>query len=253
MWKTVISALCVAWLMPVWATTAIDARLAWSDRRVISTPLSGVVAQVLVSTGDRVGKGQALMRLHQAPYLARQAAARSALAAAQQAREEAARERDRTQALYDRTLLSDHELQLAFIALSEAEAAYRRAQADLREAEQQLDDSELNAPYDARIVALPVRAGETVVNRLQATPMVIVARSGRMRATALLDAERIGEVSPGQAMTVLVGNAHYEARVVEIGTEPAQGKGALRYRLAVEFAVSGPALRPGQPARLVLP
>ena len=108
---------------------SLAGRLDWVAPLELSTPRSGLVREVLVASGDRVAGGAPLARLEMRDARAHLAAAQAALNATRAAMEEAARERDRTQELYDRTLLSDHDLQLAQIALIEAEADYRAAQA----------------------------------------------------------------------------------------------------------------------------
>ncbi len=241
-----------AWLAPAPAGPVVDARLTWSDRTELGTPLSGVVTDVLVKAGDRVNAGQPLVRLDRRAYIARREAARGALTAAREARAEAQRERDRIQELYDRTLLADHDLQAAQIEYSRAEAAYQRARADLAAAEQRLDEAELNAPFAARVVSVSVRGGQAVVNSMQAVPMVTVARSGRMQALAWLPAGQAGALKEGQAVRVSAGGRDFEGRILEVGLEPGGDEGL--YPLRVEFAVDDSAgLRPGMAARLTLP
>ena len=106
------------------------------------------------------------------------------LAKAREERDEAVRELERTQELFERTLLSVHDLQLAQIAATGAEADHSSAEAELAEAEIKLEYSRILAPFDARVVSVPAQPGETVVSRLQARPLVVVAPAGRMRARA---------------------------------------------------------------------
>ncbi len=246
----------MAWLAglagTVQAGPVVDARLAWSERTELGSPLSGRVAEVLVAPGDTVEPGQPLLRLDRRALLARREAARARLAAARQRLAEAARERDRIQALFDRTLLSEHELQVARIDHAAAQAAELGARAELAIVEQRLDEAELRAPFEALILSVAARAGQTVVNRLQAAPLVVVARTGRMQALASLPAEQIATLATGQAVRVMVGKQDFEGRILDAGLEPAGSDGL--YLLRVEFDI-GPeqGLRAGMAARIGLP
>ena len=233
---------------------SLAGRLDWVAPLELSTPRSGLVREVLVASGDRVAGGAPLARLDMRDARAHLAAAQAALSGARAAMEEAARERDRTQELYDRTLLSDHDLQLAQIALIEAEADYRTAQAAQVDAELQVEYSELRAPYPALVLAVEVQPGQTVVNRVFVTPMIRITRSDRLAIRALASPQQAARLASGQSVKVRVGGTQLDAVVVDPGliSEPDSAK--LQYRVEVRFEPpQGSDWRAGQPAEIVLP
>ena len=252
-WLVRLTLVWLLWpLAPALAGAVVDAELAWSDRTDLGTPLSGRVAEVLVAPGDTVQPGQPLLRLDRRALLARREAARARLEAARQRLAEAVRERDRIEALFDRTLLSEHELQVARIDHAAAQATELGARAELAIVEQRLDEAELRAPFEARVLSVAARVGQTVVNRLQAAPLVVVARTGRMQALAALPAEQIAALATGQPVRVTVGGQDFDGRILDAGLEPA-GSGGL-YVLRVEFGVApDQGLRAGMAARIALP
>lgn len=228
----------------------VDGVLAWSKRITLSTPVSGVVQSVEVVPGQRVEKGARLLSLDPRPVQARRARAAAALKSAEANREEARREMDRATELYDRTVLSDHELKQAEINLAAAEAAYASAHAELKLARLDLEYGRLTAPFDGWVLSRSVEPGETVVNRIEARPLLSLAEAGRMVARTSVGAERAAALSPGMAVAVTVNGERFEGRIRAIGMEPPQGSNL--YPLEVEFTTEA-VLRAGQRATVDLP
>jgi len=222
----------------------------------LATPVSGVITQVPVQVGQRVAQGTLLVELDQRPFQARASRAVAALEGARQDHAEARRELQRTQELFDRTLLSIHDRQVAEIAAAKAQARLRSAEADLTETQVELDYSRVRAPFDAWVVALSAQVGETVVSRLQARTLVVLAPAGRQRASAWVTAGQMTGLAPGTALPVEVQGQSYPGRVSALSLEPRPGDGEQpHYRLDVDFPLppAAPPLRPGQRALIRLP
>jgi RND family efflux transporter MFP subunit len=221
--------------------------LAWTQRVLLSTPVSGVVTSVPAVAGERVAEGQVLVQLDKRPF---ESALRKAGAQANKYRlnrEEAQRELQRTRELYERTVISVHDLQVQEIAFAGADADYASARAELEAAQLHLEYATVKAPFAGLILEVSVAAGETVVNTQQATPMVTLARDRPMVAQARVAAAAAGALSPGQSATVEVDGQTYPAKVVLIGAE-ADASG--RYELSVSFDPGDAALRAGLPASI---
>jgi multidrug efflux system membrane fusion protein len=233
---------------------SLSGRLDWVAPLELSTPRSGLVTEVLVAAGDRVAAGAVLARLEMRAARAHLAAAQAALNGARAAMEEAARERDRTQELYDRTLLSDHDLQVAQIALIEAEAAHRKAQAAQADAQLEVEYGELRAPYPALVLAVRVQPGQTVVNRLSATPMIRITQSDRLAIRAPASQQQAARLASGQSLKVRVGGTQLDGVVVDPGLVPDPDSGSLQYPVEVRFErPPGGDWRAGQAAEILLP
>jgi RND family efflux transporter MFP subunit len=233
---------------------SLSGRVDWVAPLELSTPLSGVVSEVLVASGDRVAAGEVLARLEMRDARAHLEAAQAALSAARAAMEEAARERDRTQELYDRTLLSDHDLQVAQIALIEAEAAYRKAQAAQTDAQLEVEHSELRAPYPALVLEVKVQPGQTVVNRVFVTPMLRITRSDSLAVRAPASPQQAARLAIGERLKVRVGGLELGGVVVDPGLIPDPDSDSLQYGIEVRLDhPQGGAWRAGQRAEIVLP
>ena len=233
----------------------VDATLQWARRVELSTPVSGVVAKVYVKGGDRVKANQPLVELDQRGFRAAVKGAEADVKRLGESRDEAHRELERSQQLYDRTLLSEHDLQLAKIANTTAEAKYEAARAVLTQARLDLQYSVVRAPFDALVLARPAQLGQTVVTRLQSVPLVTVVESGRMLAHAQVDEAGLAKLQQGQDVTVESAGHRFEGKVVQLGMEPvAGGTGTPRYAVDVVFSYPvGTILRAGQSATVSLP
>ena len=81
------------------------ARLQWSQRVELGSPVNGIVEKVTVNVGDKVKKGDALVQLDNAVFKGHVNEYRAQLVSNQEVLKEAERERDRALELYDRTVL----------------------------------------------------------------------------------------------------------------------------------------------------
>ncbi len=238
------------WLLSGAASAeTLDARLHWQQRVALGTPVSGVIAEVAAVPGRRVAEGAVLLRLDVRPLQARVDGLEAERIARVEDRDEARRERDRTLELYERTLLADHDLELAKIALATAEATLKSTEARLTQARWELEHSQIRAPFEAWVVRRNAEPGQTVISNLQAEPLVVVARAGVMLARAMVDAGRISALRAGQVVGVSVAGRAYRGRVQHIGLEPAADG---RYAVDVQFDSGEQLLRAGLPARIEL-
>ncbi len=250
-WLWVALALC----MPAVEAAEVEATLRWAQRVELSTPVSGRIERVLVDVGSAVGKGDALLELDARPFEAVVDKAEADVAEARDALAEAEREVERAQELFERTVLSVHELKLVQIARTRARSELERARATLAQAELDLEYSVVRAPFNAIVVQRRADPGQTVVTRLQSTPLLVVAERGRILARAAVPGDQLGALRRGQELTVWVAGKRYAGRVARLGMEPVSSEGAgARYPVDVEFAVRAEeGLRAGQPATLELP
>lgn len=151
---------------------------------------AGVVDAVLVAKGDRVEAGQLLARLRRAEAEAAVAEQAAMVAQAEAALEEArARERlallvrERRRELAVREVLPIEALEMAETdleaqraRLGAAEAAVLYARASLNRWRVRLDQTELRAPNDGVVAALPARVGQALAAGATAVRLVDLAR-----------------------------------------------------------------------------
>lgn len=247
--KRQLASLLLATVVTTAVAADLPAVLDWSQRTVLSTPVSGVIETVAVSAGEHVAGGQLLLQLDQRPFTTALADAGAQLRKQDLLRDEARRELDRTRELYERTVISAHDLQLGEIAYATAQADHASAAAALDSARLAHEHSTLRAPFAGLVLGVAVSKGMTVINTQSATPLVTLVQDRPMHALARLDAAALTGLVPGQAATVTVNGARYAGTVRQIGAE-ADASG--HYLLTVAFDPGAAPLRAGLPATVAL-
>lgn len=152
---------------PLWA----------ADKVELTTRVSGVVNQVLVKPGQRVGRGDVLLRLGKTILQARLDEAVAEQKRAQLDEADAKREFDRAQDMFNRTVSSTSELDAATLRHARAQAAVAAATARRVVAQQNLNDADLKAPFDGVVDSIPGAPGTVVSAECQ--PRILVVLSAR--------------------------------------------------------------------------
>jgi multidrug efflux system membrane fusion protein len=231
------------------AAAELPALLDWSQRAVLSTPVSGVIDVVTTTPGARVTTGEVLLQLDQRPFETALADATAQLRKQELLRDEARRELERTRELYERRVISVHDLQLGEIAFAVAEADYASAVAAVNTASLHHEQSTLHAPFEGRILAVHVSKGMAVINTQLATPLVTLAQDRPMHALVRVEAATLAGLAPGQAVSVTVNDTRHDGSIRHLGAEP-DGNG--QYTLTVAFDPGDRTLRAGLPAAVEL-
>jgi multidrug efflux system membrane fusion protein len=158
----------------VGVASAVEADASGESSRslILSSNLAAEVVKSPVAEGDMVKKGALLLQLESGVARARLAQAEAELAYQKLLLAEAKNELQRNEELYDRTLLSDHDLDLARIAHSAAQSSFSRARAGLTAAQRELALRRIVAPFDAQVLELFVRAGETINGKFNSVKLI---------------------------------------------------------------------------------
>jgi len=230
----------------------IEGELAFADRMALSTPVGGVVAELPVRAGEQVESGALLLALDRTPFDQRHRMAAADIEALALAADEAALDAERVQALYDRTVGSDSERALAIIERERAAGERDRARAEAALRAWQRDQSRLEAPFAARVLAVNTAVGEVVAPQLSPPTLVEIARADQLLATATVTADQLGALALGDEVEVTRGADSRTGNVDAIRVENATG-GELRYRAAVRLDRGDLDWRAGQSVTLRLP
>jgi len=226
---------------------SVEAVVQWEKKITLSTPLSGVVREVLVDRGEQVTAGTVLMRLDQRVYKAELEAMSAEVAAQLLDEQEARKEKERADELYERTVLSDTALQQAYIAYQQAVARLKHAMANQAKASYQLQYSEIVAPFSGLIMEKRVDLGQVIVSDFQVVPLFTLAKNDSMLAVAELDFSVTEKVSINQEVNIKSGNKSYKGKVKFVGIEPVTFRNNKpKYELSVSFITNNNVLAVGQ-------
>jgi len=210
---------------PLVQTVPVIGRFVARQRGVVSALSRGPVDEVLVEVGDRVEKGDVLVRLDSARIQASLELERAALsekeAAATSARGELAlaeQELQRLERLKESVAFSQaayddkrKDVNINISEVAEAEAAAARAQSNVRLAEIDLEYSQIRAPFDGIVSERHTEAG-TYLNI--GDEVVTLINDQHLEVEADVPSDRIAGLLPGRVVgLVMADGRRFEATV----------------------------------------
>jgi RND family efflux transporter MFP subunit len=149
---------------------------AWSAGKVeLTTRVPGVVEEVRVATGQRVKKGDVLVKLNTVVYEAHVKEAQAEVDSSRVDEEDAKKDLDRAEELYKRTVTSTTELDAARLKYARAKAGLMVADAHLTIAQKNLTDAVLKAPFNG-VVAERLAEPGIVTTECQSRTLIILSR-----------------------------------------------------------------------------
>lgn len=205
----------------------------------VGTPVSGIVAEVLVRVDQAVRAGTPLFRLETRQLEAslaveesRREAAKARLATARSEAADLADRLDRSRKLRSGTVISEEELVRIGFALKSAEARAAEAVAQLGVAESlvaaartEIARCTVVAPIDATVLQLKIRPGEFASaggpNGATTAPLLILGNLNPLHLRVDIDEHEAWRVRPGsRARGHVRGNAALSAPLAFVRLEP---------------------------------
>ncbi len=190
------------------------------ERAVLATRLMATVTDVLVHEGDRVTRGQVLLRLDARELDAKRAQVSASVADAEAMQAEATRQAARMRALFADSAAPRAMLEAAETGLARATAAVSAARAGAAEVSAVREYAELRAPFDGVVTRRWVDAGAMAA---PGAPLLIIEDASRLRVTASVTAEAAGSLRAGRSIDATV-EGHAVRAVVE-GVVPSSAGG----------------------------
>lgn len=238
----------------------------------LSAEVIGKVAGVLVKEGEHVTRGQILLRLdptvYQAEVAQQEANRRNAAIAIERAQINLANQQrnlDRTGQLYkakyiDISKYDDavHQVDLAKVELRASRESLEQASALLSQSREHLAKTEVRAPIDGTVTAVPIKIGETAVasaTGIAGSSLMTIADVGSIMAEVNVDEADIARVAAGQQAKVYPAafpDQPVAGRVESVAMAPRVIPGAQGRSYVVKLRLDDPqvALRSGMTCRV---
>lgn len=250
--------------------------LAYESQVTLVSEVLGRVDDILVKEGDRVTRGQLVMRLDgeaaRAEVEQLRASREQALLGVQRQRVQLEAARTRIQrneelrrlGLVEPTKYDDLATQrdLTEIELRNSQKAVEQVDAQLDQSRQRLARTAIRAPIDGRVIQINIRSGETAVPSAMSIAggsLMVIADTRGLFADVSVDEGDIARVEAGQAATIvpvaypdqpLTGVVDRVALTPKAPAAAGQGQGRS-YAVRVRLAAQGPAaFKPGMSARV---
>ncbi len=235
----------------------------------ISAEVSGEIVELPVRVGQRVKKGQLLVKIKPDFYVARKEAMEANLKSAMAQLEiakanlsKAESEFKRAEELYAKKLISEAEYESARTSYTVAKAQYasassavEQARASLKQAQEDLAKTVIYSPIDGIVTQLNAEVGERVVgtSQMAGTVIMVVADLSRMEARVDISEVDVVHVSIGDTAILSVDafpEKKFKGVVYEI-SNAAKTKGlgtqeeVVNFEVKIKILDKEMALRPG--------
>ena len=218
----------------------LDATTEFASRFDLNSSVSGRVARIPVSAGQRVGRGALLLVLDKSPFLAAVARARATVMLKEPAVSLSEVQLERDQELFDRDSLSIMDLQRAKDNLLVARAELDHARSEMAIAEHALAQTELRAPSGGLVLEVHAQAGRYINTLVDDTTLITVVSDREMFARADLSSSEWDPALVGRPAIVTYRGREFEGKVSEIDFDgERRPEGTPVFALRVLFVASG--------------
>lgn len=242
-------------LQAIRPTILASGTLAYRTEVALTAEVTAKVTEILVAEGDDVAAGQLLLRLDPESYrnaIEREAAGqeqnRIGIERQNVALELRRKQFERTEKLFkagmvDKSRFDEdrNQLQLAEVELKASREALKRAEAVLADAREQLSKTEVRAPIKGRVVALPIKVGETAIPStmsLAGAQLMTIADTSAIQAELKVDEGDIAKIVVGQRVDIFAAAYPEQAlqgRVEKIALAPTVENQARAYKVTVQL------------------
>ena len=169
----------------------------------ISAKVSGNITHLAVDEGDRVNKGQLLLKLDRERYAANVSRSESMLKSSEASLWQAKAEFDRRKGLFSDNLTSESELEIAEAAFKLAESQVEQSRATLREAQDDLSKTEIYSPMAGIVSQLNKESGEMVLGAsFQEDVIMVIADLSAMEVEVEVDENDVIDVEVGDHVDI---------------------------------------------------
>ena len=216
------------------AGPAITGSVLPERRADLRAEVSAVVLAVLKENGDKVKRGDLLVRLDDTSIRDTLASAESAERTASQAYEQAQRQYERLVKLRTDGLVSTQQVEDAEVRRNATQSDQQSARSNLVAARQQLQRTMVRAPFEGVVSDRKVSAGDTAQIGKE---LLKVIDPTSLRFEGFVSAESIGDVSPGQSVTFRIhGFADQDFTGTITRVNPAANAMTRQVEVLVSFA-----------------
>ena len=164
----------------------------------VGARITGKVEHLYANIGDRVKKGQVLVRLEQDDLKARADQAEASFLEAKAAFDKAKADLERDKPLAEAGYISRQNIDALQNAHDMAKARVMRAKADQDYAKAQLSYATITAPIGGTIASVTTQQGETVAAGLSAPTFITIIDLDKLEVNAYVDETDVGKIGVGQ-------------------------------------------------------
>ncbi len=203
----------------------------------LSTEVPGTVKEILVAEGDKVSKGQILLKLDQSGFALGVAQAEAGLAAAKTNADLMKLEFDRVSKLMASDATAQANFDRVKAQYEAAQAQCKVVEAQLKQAQKALNDSVLRAPYNGIIVMILKEVGEYAPS-MPPTMLMKIVNTDSLEVQTFLPEELSSAIKTGDKAKVSIASADLETEgeIIFVSNRLEQATQNFEVRLKIDNA-----------------
>ncbi len=214
------------------------------QRSTLTPAISGIVADILVTEGQFVKTGDALVQFDRADIDLRMRAADAAYQAAKVQVDATQIEWNRARALVDDAALPKSQFDMADAHLKGAKAGVAQAEVGVAMARKAIQDTVVRAPYDAVVTARHVSKGEYAA-MMPPKPLLTIEDIETLDLRIQIPATEMAKVQAGDRMAVAFPAIDKRGEYAVTRIIPSLNPMTRSFAAVLEIANADHALRPG--------
>lgn len=221
----------------------------------VGARITGKVEHLYANIGDRVKKGQVLVRLEQDDLKARADQAEAAYVEAAAACDKAKIDLERDKPLAQQGYISQQNIDVLQNAYDMAKARLLKARADQDYAKAQLSYATITAPIGGTIASVTTQQGETVAAGLNAPTFITIIDLNKLEVNAYVDETDVGKIGVGQEALFTVdtfADKDFKGKVTAIYPRAVLQENVVNYITLISIGNSEGKLKPDMTANVTI-
>ncbi len=218
----------------------------------VKSKASGEIIEIAVETGDRVVRGDLLVRVDQRVARNALTQAEADLEVSQAQLDNARAQFERSEALHATQYISDEEYETARLTFANARASLVRSQRSLEDARISFEDTEVRAPAAGIVLSRNVEVGSVIQSASQnvsgGSVLLRMADLDTVQVRTLVDETDIGKLSAGLPVTITVDaypDRDFTGSVLKIEPEALEQQNVVMFPVLVRIGNEEGLLRSG--------
>jgi macrolide-specific efflux system membrane fusion protein len=221
----------------------------------VGARITGKVEHLYANIGDRVKKGQILVRLEQDDLKARADEAEAAYLEAKAAFDKAKIDLERDKPLAEKGYVTQQNIDVLQNAYDMANARVLKAKADQDYAKAQLSYATITAPIGGTIASVTTQQGETVAAGLNAPTFITIIDLNKLEVNAYVDETDVGKIGVGQEALFTVdtfADKDFKGKVTAIYPRAVLQENVVNYITLISIENSEGKLKPDMTANVTI-
>jgi macrolide-specific efflux system membrane fusion protein len=221
----------------------------------VGARITGKVENLYANIGDRVKKGQILVRLEQDDLKARSDQAEASYLEVKAAFDKAKIDLERDKPLAKEGYISQQNIDVLQNVYDMANARVLKAKADQDYAKAQLSYATITAPIGGTIASVTTQQGETVAAGLNAPTFITIIDLNKLEVNAYVDETDVGKIGVGQEALFTVdtfADRDFKGRVTAIYPRAVLQENVVNYITLISIENSEGKLKPDMTANVTI-